>query len=108
MIHVKVETMSSSPLSGKRAQRPVDMSADFGLDLVRIAHVGRTFISGLEVSSTFGTTMNAVMSAENANINELAESTAFRADETPVIRDTTTKTFSGTRNSAESCKDGTT
>ena len=69
-------------------------------------YTGRTFVSGLVVASTFGTTMNAVISAENANINELAERTAFRAEETPVMRDATTKTFSGTRNSANSCKDG--
>ena len=67
-------------------------------------HLGLTFVSGLVVSSAFGTTTNAVTSAENANINELAERTAFRAEETPVIRDTTTKTLSGTRNSADSCK----
>ena len=66
---------------------------------------GRTFVSGLVAWSTFGTTMNAVMSAENASINELAERTAFRAEETPVMRDATTKTFSGTRNSADSCEE---
>jgi hypothetical protein len=69
-------------------------------------YAGRTFVSGLVVASAFGTTTNAVMSAENANINELTERTAFRAEETPVMRDTTTKMFSGTRNSADSCKVG--
>lgn len=35
-------------------------------------------------------------------MTELAERTAYRAEETPVISETTTKTFRGTRNSDES------
>lgn len=70
----------------------------------QLCYVSRTLVSGLVVSSTFETTTKAVVSAENANINELAERTAFRADETPVMRDTTTKMFSGTRNNADSYK----
>lgn len=62
-------------------------------------------ISTLDISSTLETTINAVMSAENVSISELAERTTFRADETPVMSDTTTKTLSGTRNRAESYKD---
>lgn len=48
--------------------------------------------------------MNAVINDANVSISELAERTTFRADETPVMRDTTTKTLSGTRNSADSYK----
>lgn len=39
---------------------------------------------------------------DNTNISELAVSTVYRAEDTPVKRDTTTKTFSGTRNRDDS------
>jgi len=38
------------------------------------------------------------MSAEKASIKELALNTVFLALDTPVIRETTTNTFKGTRN----------
>jgi hypothetical protein len=44
------------------------------------------------------------MSDENTSMIELAVSTAYRADDTPVKRETTTNTFSGTRNRDDSCK----
>lgn len=38
---------------------------------------------------------------ENASIKVHAVRTAYRADETPVNRETTTNTFKGTRNNAD-------
>lgn len=50
-----------------------------------------------------GITMRAVVSDEMASTTAQVVSTASRADDTPVISDTTTNTFNGTRNRAESC-----
>ena len=52
--------------------------------------------------STRATTTIAVTTAENASIPALAESTPFRASDTPVSSETTTKMFSGTRNKEDS------
>lgn len=41
---------------------------------------------------------------ENASIKVHAVRTAYRADETPVNRETTTNTFKGTRNNADNWK----
>jgi hypothetical protein len=50
-----------------------------------------------------GITTRAVVSDEMASTVAQVVSTASRADDTPVSSDTTTNTFSGTRNRAESC-----
>jgi len=42
------------------------------------------------------------MTEEKASMHELAASTAYRADETPVNSDTTTKVLRGTRNKDDS------
>lgn len=47
-------------------------------------------------------TMHAVVIDEMASTMVQVVSTASRAEDTPVIRDTTTNMFSGTRKSAES------
>jgi len=45
-----------------------------------------------------------VIRDEKTNMIALAVRTALRAEETPVIRETTTKILSGTRKRDESCK----
>ena len=52
--------------------------------------------------STLGITTNAVVRDEMASITAQVVSTASRAEDTPVSKDTTTNTFSGTRNKADS------
>jgi hypothetical protein len=52
--------------------------------------------------STRGITTKAVVSDEMARTTAQVVSTASRADDTPVSSDTTTNTFRGTRNNADS------
>jgi hypothetical protein len=54
-------------------------------------------------ASMRGITTRAVVSDEMASTTAQVVSTASRADDTPVSSDTTTNTFSGTRNREESC-----
>lgn len=63
-----------------------------------ISHSGLKLASEDTWSSALVTTTNAVIRAENASIKEHALNTASLALETPVIRETTTNTFKGTRN----------
>ena len=55
-------------------------------------------------SSEWFTMTEPVIRDENANMIALAVRTPLRADETPVRRETTTKTLSGTRKRDESYK----
>ena len=54
--------------------------------------------------STRGITTRAVVIDEMARTTAQVVRTASRADDTPVNSDTTTNTFSGTRNREESCR----
>lgn len=77
--------------------------AELHINIVGEGHyAGRRLASDDTISSVRPTTKSAVISAENPSITALADSTASRAEDTPVKRETTTKTFRGTRNRAES------
>ena len=56
--------------------------------------------------SILGITTNAVVREEMTSITAQVVSTASRAEDTPVSKDTTTNMFSGTRNKADSCVQG--